>query len=267
MKRLIPLVVIAALCLTALAGATPATAQSGNVWRLDYYNNLDWAGAPVTTAYNSFVSFNWGYGSPSPAVQPDNFTGRFTTDAYFYAGNYSFTLTADDEVAFIVDGVTLLDTRNAGQSGKTFTVNFGMWEGMHRVEALYREYSELAYVYINWAYTKPGTTPPPPPPPPTQPTPVPPPAGNCSPQSASSVQTQYGDYTPCIQQGLHQSACFQSSGAWDSPNLGSIETEPKIEIWGNCTPDSVTTFPTSCDPNIPPKEYKCSKTGAGWFPN
>ena len=132
----------------------------------------------MTTAYNSFVSFNWGYGSPSPAVPVDNFTGRFTTDAFFYAGNYTFTLTADDEVALIVDGVTLLDTRNAGASGKTFTVNFGMWEGMHRIEALYREYTQLAYVYINWAYGKPGTTPPPPP---TQPTPVPPPANNCQP--------------------------------------------------------------------------------------
>jgi len=263
MKRLIPLVVIAALCLTGLGGATPTAAQSGNVWRLDYYNNLDWAGSPVTTAFNSFVAFDWGYGSPSPAVPVDNFTGRFTTDAYFYAGNYTFTLTADDEVALIVDGVTLLDTRGAGASGKTFTVNFGMWEGMHRIEALYREYTQLAYVYINWAYGKPGTTPPPPP---TQPTPVPPPANNCQPQSATSVQTEFGDYTPCIQQGLHQSACFQSNGAWNAPNMGSIETEPQIVIWGNCTPDSWTNFPISCDPNVPQQSYKCSKTGAGWFP-
>jgi hypothetical protein len=261
MKRLIPLVVIAALCLTGLGGATPTAAQSGNVWRLDYYNNLDWAGSPVTTAFNSFVAFDWGYGSPSPAVQPDNFTGRFTTDAYFYAGNYTFTLTADDEVALIVDGVTLLDTRNAGASGKTFTVNFGMWEGMHRVEALYREYTQLAYVFINWAYTKPGTVPPPAPPPAP-----PPPANNCQPQSATSVQTEFGDYTPCIQQGSHQSACFQSNGAWNAPNMGSIETEPQIVIWGNCTPDSWTNFPISCDPNVPQQSYKCSKTGAGWFP-
>ena len=40
MKRLIPLVVIAALCLTVLAGASPTAAQSGNVWQLDYFNNL-----------------------------------------------------------------------------------------------------------------------------------------------------------------------------------------------------------------------------------
>ena len=48
--------------------------------------------------------------------------------------------------------------------------------------------------------------------------------------------------------------------------MGSIETEPQIVIWGNCTPDSWTNFPISCDPNVPQQSYKCSKTGAGWFP-
>jgi hypothetical protein len=49
--------------------------------------------------------------------------------------------------------------------------------------------------------------------------------------------------------------------------MGSIETEPKIEVWGNCTQGTVTYFPVSCDPNVPQKEYRCSKTYAGWFPN
>ena len=79
--------------------------------------------------------------------------------------------------------------------------------------------------------------------------------------------TQFGDYTSCIQQGQHQSQCFQSNGAWNAPNMGSIETEPQIQIWGNCEPDSVTTFQMSCDPEEPPESFKCSKTGAGWFPN
>jgi hypothetical protein len=66
---------------------------------------------------------------------------------------------------------------------------------------------------------------------------------------------------------LQQAACFQSSGQWDSPNLGSIQTEPQIQIWMACTPDSVTSFTVSCDPEVPPEEFKCSKTGAGYFPN
>ena len=47
--------------------------------------------------------------------------------------------------------------------------------------------------------------------------------------------------------------------------MGSIEMEPQIEIWGQCVPDSTTTFPVSCDPAVPWQSYKCSKTGAGWF--
>jgi hypothetical protein len=81
------------------------------------------------------------------------------------------------------------------------------------------------------------------------------------------VQTKYGDYTPCIQQNIHQKNCFQSDGAWDSPNMGSIEMEPQITVWGNCTADQTTQFRVSCDPQIPLQNFKCSKTEAGWFPS
>jgi len=183
------------------------------------------------------------------------------TDAFFYAGLYNFTVTADDEAAFIMDGVTYLDTRGTGSSGKTFNFQVNMWQGNHHVEVLYREYTQVAYIYVNWVIA--GGQPAPVPPPP----PTPPPSNNCQPVSASSVVTKYGDYTPCIQQGLHQSKCFVSDGAWDSPNMGSIEMEPQIVIWGNCTEGTVQNFPQSCDPNVPQKAYRCSKTWAGWFPN
>lgn len=248
------------LCVVALVVWIPAGAQSGNTWRIDYFPNTSWSGSPTMTQYNSYISFNWEYGSPGPAVPVDNFTARMTTDAYFYAGTYQFQATADDEIALMIDGVTYLDTRGAGQSGKSFTVNVNMWQGTHHVEALYREFTELAYVYLTWAYIKPDGGPTPPPPPPT---PVP---GNCQPASATSVQTKYGDYTPCIQNHQHQSNCFKTDGAWDSPNQGSIATEPMITIWGNCTGDTTTSFPVSCDPEVPWQSYNCSKTWAGWFP-
>jgi hypothetical protein len=80
------------------------------------------------------------------------------------------------------------------------------------------------------------------------------------------VQTQFGNYTPCIQQNIHQVNCFVSDGQWNSPNRGSIETEPQITLWRVCTPDSWANFPVSCDPNVPLQSYKCSKTAAGFFP-
>jgi hypothetical protein len=69
--------------------------------------------------------------------------------------------------------------------------------------------------------------------------------------------TAYGDYTRCELFGLHQANCFVPDAS-NSPNLGSIQMEPAIQIWGNCTPGTTMTQGG---------QYQCSKTGAGWFPN
>jgi hypothetical protein len=254
------------LLLAALPGlvipSSPVLAQSGNVWSAYFYNSPDWTGYVAHMESVPLIAYNWGTGSPAPSVPQDLFSASFVSQAFFYAGTYRFTTTADAEVALMVDNVIYLDTRGQGQAGKSQVVDIDMWQGNHQIQILYREYTEVAYVYVTWSYLKP----------PYAPTPTPPivettPPSSCTPQSVASLQTQYGDYTSCIANGLHQSACFQSSGQWDSPNLGSIETEPPIRIWMACTPDSVATFPVSCDPDVPPEEFKCSKTGAGYYPN
>jgi len=82
------------------------------------------------------------------------------------------------------------------------------------------------------------------------------------------VQSNFGDYTPCIQQNSHQSNCFHSDGAWNSPNVGSVQMEPKITIWGNCEPadkDVTWTVDQNSDP-MKTHKFRCSKTLAGWFP-
>jgi hypothetical protein len=252
MKRILLSAVLVAVLLAALVGALPAGAQSGNTWRIDYFNNTNWAGSPVTTQWNSLIAFNWGFGSPSPAVPVDNFTARMTTDAFFYAGTYQFTGVADDEIVIMVDGVTHLDTRGRGLSGKPFTVNIGMWQGTHRVEVLYREFTQAAYVFVNWVRLGDGGTTPPPP------SGVPP-----LPANASSVQTQFGNFTPCMQQNIHQANCFVSDGAWDSPNLGSIQMEPQIASWNACEANAISTFMNA---NSQPQQFTCSRTLAGWFP-
>jgi hypothetical protein len=254
MKRILLSAALVAICLAALTGA-PALAQSGNTWTINYYNNTDWAGSPVMTQYSPYISFNWGYGSPSPAVPVDNFTGRMTTDAFFYAGTYQFSAVADDEITVIIDGVTYLDTRGQGQSGKSFAFSVPMWQGNHHIEVLYREYTQVASIYLSWMYLSGDVVPPPPPPSSAYP-PVPP--------SSASVVTQFGDYTPCIQQNIHQANCFVSDGAWDSPNLGSIQMEPQITSWNICVADTTTTY---LNPNGQPQSYNCSKTLAGWFGN
>jgi hypothetical protein len=260
MKRLILITAIATLCLAAFAWVATSEAQSGNMWHIDFYPNSDWAGSPTYSQVTPFLNFNWGSNPPGPNMPSSNWTARATSDAFFYAGTYRFTVLADDEVALTIDNVTYLNTIGQGQSGKTQVIDIPMTQATHRVQVDFRQFTGGAYLSVNWVYLKPGGGGQPPPP---QPTPTP-----SGPTSATSVQTRYGDYTPCIQQNLHQKECFQSDGAWNSPNMGSIETEPKIQIWGNCKADSVSTF--VIDPNTDPpttKDYKCSKTDAGWFPN
>jgi hypothetical protein len=248
------------LALTSLFGAPYVFAQSGNTWRIEFFNNPNWTGAPVYTQFSNAVAYNWTGMAPAPGVPPDHFTARFTTDAFFYAGTYNFAVTVDDEAVLYVDETMRLDTRGKGLSGKTLVVSVNMTQATHRIRLDYRQYTGPAYVYLKWQFLKAPTVPTPLP----QPTPTPPAASANCPASATSVVTQFGNYTPCIAQGQHQSACFHSNGAWDSPNLGSIEMEPRIVVWGNCTADTVTTMRLFC--NADPQSATCSRTEAGWFP-
>ncbi len=256
MKRLLLFSTLLLAGLMLLVGAAPAVAQSGNPWRVDYFNNPDWAGAPVTTEYVPFASFDWAYGSPSGYIPADNFTARLTTDAYFYSGNYTFSIVADDEFVLLVDGAIRFDSRGKGQSGKSATITLPTGQGVHHIEVMYREWSQTAYLYVNWVYAGGSVPPPAPPPGPKLPT---------LPPSAASLKTKFGDFTPCLKQGIHQSNCFVSDGAWDSPNLGSIQMEQPIQSWVSCDPpDKDQTFYVS--PREPSKDFRCSKTMAGWFP-
>lgn len=261
----IPLTILLMAVLVAAIGATtlaaPEAQPAPNQWRMDFYPNTDWAGYPVYTQYSTHLNYNWDESAPGPNLPSSNWTMRATLTTYFYGGQYQFHVLADDEFVFMVDDVIYMNTLGQGLSGKTIIFSIPISQGYHTVRVDFRQYTGPGYLLTSWAYLKPGH---PVPFPPERPLPAPLP-----PQSATSVQTQYGDFTPCIEQGLHQAKCFHSDGAWDSPNVGSIELEPPITIWGNCEPadsDVVWTVDTTTEPMVT-KEFRCSKTLAGWFPH
>jgi hypothetical protein len=269
MKRfLVVITVVAVAALLIFAGATtmsaaPQTNTTTAQWQMNFYPGLDWSGYPVYTQYSNSLNYNWGTGSPAPNVPTSYWSMSATVTAFFYGGQYQFTILADDEFILKVDNVTYMNTINQGLSGKTVVVTVPIAQGNHLVEIDFRQFTGPAYLYTSVTYVKPGPGyPTPTPPPPSRPLPAPLP-----PASAPSVQTKYGDFTACIQQGLHQADCFHSDGAWNSPDVGSIKMEPKIEIWGNCEPadtDVTWTVDTNPDPMIT-KDFRCSKTLAGWF--
>ncbi len=250
MRRLLPVFLVLVVGLALIGGASTALSQSGNTWRGDYFPNLDWAGAPVMTQYTSLVSFNWGQGSPGPGMPSDNWTARFTTDAFFNGTTYSFTAVADDEVIVTVDGVQYINTVGRNLSGKSVGVTMPMSQGTHRVEVLYREFTVDAYVFVSWSTCSGCTAPP------TPGVTYPPLPPNQNPP----LVTEFGDYTSCMQTPMHQVNCFVPT--WNL-NAGSIEMESQIQSWVRCSPADVqATYMV----NNQPRSFRCSKTLAGWFP-
>lgn len=64
-----------------------------------YFNNTTLSGPPALTRTDQAIDFDWGSGSPSPSVNPDNFSVRWTSTMSFQtSGTYVFTTTTDDGV-------------------------------------------------------------------------------------------------------------------------------------------------------------------------
>ncbi|HYO87862.1 MAG TPA: PA14 domain-containing protein [Candidatus Limnocylindrales bacterium] len=259
MKTMRFLIPVLALLLALSLVAPAAEAQSGNVWSLEFFNNTALVGPAVFTGQTSFINFNWGLGSPAPQVPVDFFSGRFATATFFNPGMYTFSIVADDGFTLRVDNAIFLNTFSAPQPGKAFTIDIPLTQGVHVIQVDYVELTGLAFVSVNWFFSKPISGIPQPP----AIVPTAPPSGQ-SPFSSASVTTRFGNYTPCIQQQSHQANCFVSDGNWNSPNRGSIQLEPQIVLWRNCTANVVIT--QQLFPGQPAVQTTCSKTEAGFFP-
>jgi len=266
MKRHLSTLAVLALLLSAVLLPQAALAQTTSPWQVSYFNNTNWSGAPVYTEYANAISYNWGSDMPPvPNMPSQNWSARLTTNSFFYAGNYTFQIVADDAFILYVDGVMYANTVGQNIPGKPVTISVPLVQGNHTIQIDYVQFTGPAYLYASWQYFKPAPGPAPLPIPPTPAPPPPPPSGTIFPPPSSGPNTQFGNYTNCAQQQIHQSNCFVSNGAWDAPNMGSIQMEPQIVVWQNCKADQTQRM--QLFPNKDPQNAKCSKTEAGWFPS
>jgi hypothetical protein len=119
-------------------------------WHATYWNNVALSGAPAHRQTVDRIDFNWGYGSPHPAVASDRFSARWTRTVDLPAGTYRFTATSDDGIRVYVDGQAIIDQWRV-QSAQTFTVDLTLAAGHHQVIVEYFEDVGLAVARVYWA--------------------------------------------------------------------------------------------------------------------
>jgi len=134
-------------------------------WKLEIWNNKDLAGAPAEQRYHpgadSFY-FQWGDSSkPSSCVGTENYSVRFTRNAYFSkAATYTFTVQVDDGARLWIDGVNLLDEWRDPQVG-IFTRSIPLTAGFHTVQVDYYQALGDSHAGLSWTEdTGPPTAPP-----------------------------------------------------------------------------------------------------------
>ncbi|MDQ3007982.1 MAG: PQQ-dependent sugar dehydrogenase [bacterium] len=93
-----------------LPQSPPQPPGAGNGLYATYFNNRTFTGAPALARVDSTVNFDFQGGSPSPAVNPDQFTARWTGQVLAqYSEPYTFSVTGDDGYRLFVDNKLIID--------------------------------------------------------------------------------------------------------------------------------------------------------------
>jgi len=105
----------------------------------EYFNNMELSGDPVLTRTDDAIDFDWGEGAPSFVLPFNFFSARWTRTKSYAAGTYRFSVTGDDGIRVLVDGVPVADGWFY-QSPTTYTADVSLSEGQHTVVVEYFEW-------------------------------------------------------------------------------------------------------------------------------
>lgn len=138
---------------TALSTPTEMIFQG---WRGDYWNNLNFEGAPALTRDDFTLQFDWGLSSPAHAVQDDNFSAQWTRTLDFAEGTYRFGMDVDGGARLYVDDQLVIDGWQ-GEERRVLTAKQGLRAGAHRVRVDYYATTGPAAIAVAWEREQPTT--------------------------------------------------------------------------------------------------------------
>jgi hypothetical protein len=94
----------------------------------------------VLARVDATIDFDWGGGSPDPTVPPNGFSARWTRTRSYTPGTYRFSVTGDDGIRVLVDGVVVVDGWFY-QPPTTYSADVPLTEGLHTVVVEYFEWA------------------------------------------------------------------------------------------------------------------------------
>ena len=128
-------------------------------FRTEFFNNKTLDGVPAFSRCDASVDWDWGTGSPGPAVGADNFSallvGQFDLAT---SGTYTFRVTADDGVRLFVDGALVID-RWLDQAATTYTGERQLAAGIHEIRIAYYEAAGAAVLRYGVSLSSPAQAP------------------------------------------------------------------------------------------------------------
>lgn len=124
--------------------------SGGDLWRATYWPNVNLASPSALTRNDPAIDFDWGTGSPDPAVPADQFSARWTRTLGFEAGTYRFFASADDGVRIWVDNQLVVDAWQKQKLPNTHYGDITLGAGSHVIVIDYFEEGGEAAIHVWW---------------------------------------------------------------------------------------------------------------------
>lgn len=113
--------------------ACPATTSG---WKGEYFANRTLSGKPIICKNDADINFGWGTLSPSPLLNADSFSVRWSRQQTFVGGEYKFRARADEGIRIYLDNQTVLDKWGTS-GGSEHVVPIVVTAGTHTVRVEY----------------------------------------------------------------------------------------------------------------------------------
>jgi len=118
-------------------------------WIAQYFNNPYLQGAAVVTRYENAINYDWGYGSPDPAVPFDYFSARWTASLPFSAATYRFTMTVDNGLRLFIDDLPVVNQWQVA-APTTYVIDVPLAAGIHTLRVEYFSWAGPSLAQISY---------------------------------------------------------------------------------------------------------------------